>query len=85
MRGTRVVALGLALWAASSCNAWMAFCGFSFSSRDVTVAHAATPNFGDLLGSMGKVSEAMKKMPESWAKVKQNLSRIMCILDDIFT
>ena len=73
MRGTRVVALGLALWVASSCNAWMAFCGFSFSSRDVTaasVAHAATPNFGDLLGSMGKVSEAMKKMPESWAKLK---------------
>ena len=75
VRGTRVVALGLALWAASSCNAWMAFCGFSFSSRDVTVAHAATPNFGDLLGSMGKVSEAMKKMPDLQKRLRETPSK----------
>ena len=65
-RGLRgVLGLGLALWAASTIRA---FCG-SAARRDAVDAvlprHTATPNFGDLLGSMGKVSEAMKKMPDA--------------------
>ena len=69
-RGLRggVLGLGLALWAAGSAIRW-AFCGFTAQGRldevPMLPRHAATPNFGDLLGSMGKVSEAMKKMPEA--------------------
>ncbi|CAK9104641.1 unnamed protein product [Durusdinium trenchii] len=64
----RLLGFGLALVVAGT--AWTAFCGWAtsgLSSRSGT-ALWAQPNFGDILGSVGKVGEAMKKMPEELQK-----------------
>lgn len=67
-RLVRLLGLGFSLWAAGS--AWCALrsARSSVSSVSPVALRAATPNFGDLLGSMGKVSEAMKKMPDTHLK-----------------
>ena len=53
-------ALGLCL-VALALGAWR---GFLAPRRPNVARRAQMPNIGELMGSMGKVSEAMKKMPE---------------------
>ncbi|CAE7884842.1 unnamed protein product, partial [Symbiodinium microadriaticum] len=53
-----------------------AFCAISSRSRSTasSIARRAAPNFGDLLGNIGKMQEAAKKLPELQKRLRETPS-----------